>query len=174
MSLAASRFVPRRHRAIDGCFAVDRMRDRFTAAATQSSPKSRGSATSAPTRSLRVTSDLYLDDMRASMSVKKEFGMGSPMARRYAFVGHLRNAENIAAVIELLVSIIVSIMRSFGRQDRQTAARLNPAYCPVAPSRCCDHRIGEPRMSHVGKKPRPRGAAVSRIDALQRSDGARR
>src|SRR5258708_7092860 len=140
----------------------------------QSSPKSRGSATSAPTRSLRVTSDLYLDDMRASMSVKKEFGMGSPMARRYAFVGHLRNAENIAAVIELLVSIIVSIMRSFGRQDRQTAARLNPAYCAVAPSRCCDHRIGEPRMSHVGQKPPPRGAAVSPIDALQRSDGARR
>jgi hypothetical protein len=51
--------------------------------------------------------------MRASMSAKKGFGAGSPMAMRYAFVGHLRNAENIAAVIELLVSITLSTLPEF-------------------------------------------------------------
>src|ERR1700687_3581419 len=67
--------------------------------------KSRGSVTSVPTRSVGLTADLYLDDMRASMSVKKVVGAGSPIARRCAFVGHLRNAINTAAVIELFVSI---------------------------------------------------------------------
>src|SRR6266566_9047531 len=89
-----------------------------------SSLKSRGSTTSVPTRSLRVTSDLYIDDMRAWMSVKKASGAGSPIARRYAFVGHLRNAKNTAAVIDLLVSIMASIMPDAGH-DTQSMARPN-------------------------------------------------
>jgi hypothetical protein len=76
-------------------------------------PKSRGSATSFPTRSVRVTADLYIDDMRASMSVKKVAGAGSPIARRCAFVGHLRYALNTAAVIELFASIVVPVMPEF-------------------------------------------------------------
>ena len=76
----------------------------------QSSLKSRGSITSPRTRSLCVTSDLYIDDMRACVSVKKASGAVSSLARRYAFVGHLRNARNTAAVIELFASIIPWIM----------------------------------------------------------------
>ena len=57
--------------------------------------------------SLRFAAALYIDDMRASMSVKKVPGAGSPIARRCAFVGHLRNAENTAAVIGLFASIAV-------------------------------------------------------------------
>jgi hypothetical protein len=79
----------------------------------QRSSKSRGSATSVPTRSVDVTTDLYIDDMRVSMSVKKVVGAGSPIARRCAFVGHLRNAMNTAAVIELFVSIIAPSMQEF-------------------------------------------------------------
>jgi hypothetical protein len=45
--------------------------------------------------------------MRASMSAKKTPGEGSPIAKRCAFVGHLRNAENTAVVIVLLASIAV-------------------------------------------------------------------
>src|SRR3984893_5776132 len=75
--------------------------------------KSRGSVTSVPTRSVGLTADLYLDDMRASMSVKKVVGAGSPIARRCAFVGHLRNAINTAAVIELFVPIITPIVPEF-------------------------------------------------------------
>ena len=67
--------------------------------------KSRGSATSVPTRSVGFTVDLYIDDIRSSMLVKKAVGAGSPIARRCAFVGHLRNAMNAAAAIELFVSI---------------------------------------------------------------------
>jgi hypothetical protein len=68
---------------------------------------------SIPTRSVRVTADLYIDDMRASMSVKKVAGAGSPIARRCAFVGHLRYALNTAAVIELFASIVVPVMPEF-------------------------------------------------------------
>src|SRR5260370_13263005 len=45
--------------------------------------------------------------MRALISAKKAPGAGSPIARRCGFVGHLRNAENAAAVIGLLASIAV-------------------------------------------------------------------
>src|SRR5215471_8658435 len=48
---------------------------------------------------------LYIDDMRASSSAKKVPGGDSPIAKRCAFVGHLMNAENTAAVIGLLASI---------------------------------------------------------------------
>src|SRR5580693_9391728 len=82
---------------------------------SQSSPKSRGSITSPPTRSLCVTSDLYMDDMRACVSVKKASGAVSPLARRYTFVGHLRNARNTAAVIELFASIIPWIIAEVRR-----------------------------------------------------------
>src|SRR3954447_15212964 len=43
--------------------------------------------------------------MRASMSAKKIPGGGSPIAKRCAFIGHLMNAENTAAVIDVLASI---------------------------------------------------------------------
>ena len=39
------------------------------------------------------------------MSAKKVPGGDLPIAKRCAFVGHLMNAENTAAVIELLASI---------------------------------------------------------------------
>jgi len=45
--------------------------------------------------------------MRTSVSVKKVPGAGSPIAKRCAFVGHLRNAENTAAVIGLIGFIAV-------------------------------------------------------------------
>jgi hypothetical protein len=68
------------------------------------------STTSAPMGRLRVTADLYINDIRASMSAKKIAGAGSPLARRYAFVGHLREAENTAAVIGLFVSMAAPII----------------------------------------------------------------
>src|ERR1700682_1568853 len=79
----------------------------------QRSSKSRGSPTSVPTRSVGITADLYIDDMRSSMFVKKAVGAGSPIARRCAFVGHLRNAVNTAAVIELFVFIVASGFATF-------------------------------------------------------------
>jgi hypothetical protein len=48
---------------------------------------------------------LYIDDVRASISARWVLGAGSPIDMRCAFVGHLRNAENIAAVIGLLAFI---------------------------------------------------------------------
>src|ERR1700722_17383925 len=71
----------------------------------QRSSKSRGSAKSVPTRGIGVTADLYNDDICSSMLVKNAVGAGSPVARRCALVGHLRNAINTAAVIQLFVSI---------------------------------------------------------------------
>src|SRR5215472_11464328 len=85
-----------------GCATASRQRP------AQSSLKSRGSITSPPTRNVCEKSDLYIDDMRACVSVKKA-GAASSLARRYAFVEHLRNARNTAAVIELL-SIMPWIM----------------------------------------------------------------
>jgi len=41
------------------------------------------------------------------MSTKKAPGAGSPIAKRCAFVGHLRNAENIAAEIWVLAPIVI-------------------------------------------------------------------
>jgi len=67
--------------------------------------KSRGSATSVLTDSVGIVADLYIDDVRSSILVKKAVGAGSPIARRCAFVGHLRNAMNAAAAIELFVTI---------------------------------------------------------------------
>ena len=66
--------------------------------------KSRGSATSVLTDSVGIVADLYIDDVRSSILVKKAVGAGSPIAR-CAFVGHLRNAMNAAAAIELFVTI---------------------------------------------------------------------
>src|SRR4051794_36119072 len=69
------------------------------------SSKSRGPVTPVSTRSLGFATSLYIDDMRASISAKKEPAAGSPIARRCAFVWHLRNAENSGAVIRLLAFI---------------------------------------------------------------------
>src|SRR3978361_1077762 len=63
-----------------------------------SCPKSRASANSCPAPNAVA---LYMDDMRASMSAKKVSEFGSPMTRRCAFVGHLRNAEKTEVVIRL-------------------------------------------------------------------------
>jgi hypothetical protein len=107
------------------------------------SVKSRGSATSVPTRSVRVAVDLYIDDMRASMSVKKVAGAGSPIARRCAFVGHLRNAINTAAVIELWASIISNYAGvsadTVGNQSHRQMHR-NPS-SPSAVGRCSWRRF---------------------------------
>jgi hypothetical protein len=100
-------FRSTRHKVIDGCLAVDRT---WNGSMATGSLKSRGSIASSLTRSRCFTSDLYIDDMRTCVSVKKTSRAGSPIARRYAFVGHLRNAGNTAAVIELLASIIPWIM----------------------------------------------------------------
>jgi hypothetical protein len=54
----------------------------------------KSSATSVPMDDRRLVSALYIDDMRASMSAKWASGAGSPIDMRYAFVRHLRNAEN--------------------------------------------------------------------------------
>src|ERR1700740_77716 len=89
----------------------------------QRSLKSRGSIPSPPTRSVCETSDLYIDDMRACVSVKKVSGAVSSIARKYAFVGHLRNARNTAAVIELL-SIMPWIMPEV-RRARYAINRLH-------------------------------------------------
>ena len=48
-----------------------------------------------------------------TIKTMKVVGAGSPIARRCAFVGHLRNAINTAAVIELFVSIIAPSMPEF-------------------------------------------------------------
>src|SRR5664279_2110056 len=73
--------------------------------------KSRSSAASAPMGDRCLAIALYIDDMRASMSAKWAPGAGSPMDRRCAFVGHLRNAENNAAVIGVFASIAVDCAR---------------------------------------------------------------
>ena len=111
--LAASRFVRRRHKVIDGCIAVDRMCDGFMVAATPQLSEIEKFGYLGPDVQPPLTAALYIDDMRASMSVKKVAGAGSPIARRCAFVGHLRNAVNTAAVIELFVSIITPIVPEF-------------------------------------------------------------
>src|SRR5271170_122603 len=72
------------------------------------SPKLRGLAVSVPTRRRCFTPVLYMDDMRVSMSAKKVPVTGAPLAKRYAFIGHLMNAENSAAVIGSLASIAVN------------------------------------------------------------------
>jgi len=46
-----------------------------------------------PVCSCRLASALYMGDMRVSMSTKKALGAGSPIAKRCAFSGHLRNSE---------------------------------------------------------------------------------
>src|SRR4051794_29248713 len=66
--------------------------------------KSRNSAT--PAGSCHCAA-LYIDDMDVSISAKKVPGAGSSVATRCAFVGHLTNAENTAAVIALLASMAV-------------------------------------------------------------------
>src|SRR3979411_629304 len=73
--------------------------------------KSRNSATSAPMGDCSLAAALYIDDMRASMSAKWAPRAGSPIAMRCAFVGHLRNAENNAAVIGVFASIAVDCAR---------------------------------------------------------------
>jgi hypothetical protein len=45
------------------------------------------------------------------MSTKKAPGVGSPIAKRCAFVGHLTNAENTAAEIWLLAFIAIDDAR---------------------------------------------------------------
>src|SRR5260370_34042875 len=77
----------------------------------RSCQNARTSATLAPVCSCRFATALYMDDMRASMSTKKVPGAGSPIAKRCAFVGHLRNAENIAAEIRLLAPIAIDHAR---------------------------------------------------------------
>jgi hypothetical protein len=72
---------------------------------------SRGSASSAPTCRRRFATALYIDDMRASTSAKKVPGGDAPIAKRCAFVGHLMNAENTAAVIELFASMTANCAR---------------------------------------------------------------
>jgi hypothetical protein len=91
-----------------------------------SSLNSRGLATLAPMGKLRVTADLYINDIRASMSVKKEAGADSPLARRYAFVGHLREAKNTAAVIGSFVSMGAPIIPKV-RPTVPTVARADVA-----------------------------------------------
>jgi hypothetical protein len=59
----------------------------------------------------RLATALYIDDMRASMSAKWAFGAGSPIDMRCAFVVHLRNAENTAAVIGVFAPIAVDCAR---------------------------------------------------------------
>jgi hypothetical protein len=63
--------------------------------------------------------------MRASMLAKYVSGADSPIERRCAFVGHLRNAANAAAVIELFVFIINRFCRIFGGHDTQSVAPPN-------------------------------------------------
>src|SRR5208337_1687070 len=71
------------------------------------SPKLRGLAASVGT-SRCFARILYMDDMRVSMSAKKVPVTGAPLAKRCAFIGHLMNAENTAAVIGSLASIAVN------------------------------------------------------------------
>src|SRR5260370_26748795 len=115
----------------------------------QSSLKSRGSITSPPTRSLCATSELYIDDMRACVSVKKASGAVSSLARRYAFVGHLRNARNTAAVIELLASIIPWIMPEV-RRARYAITRHHERAGSATTQQGRQNKAN-PKMSHMGQ-----------------------
>jgi hypothetical protein len=56
---------------------------------------------------MAVATALYIADTRASMSVKKAAGVDSPIVKRCAFVGHLRNAANVVALITSFASIAV-------------------------------------------------------------------
>src|ERR1700730_1192190 len=71
------------------------------------------------------------------MSVKKVAGAGSPVARRCAFVGHLRNAINTAAVIELFVPIIMPSVPEFSADT------------------VCNQRTGNQRPYHAGRSAAP-------------------
>jgi len=67
---------------------------------------------------------LYINDIRASMSEKKVAGAGSSIARKCAFVGHLREAQNTAAVIELFVFIAAATMPKFLRTRKEWREQL--------------------------------------------------
>jgi hypothetical protein len=71
------------------------------------------------------------------MSVKKVVGASSPIARRCAFVGHLRNAVNTAAVIELFVSISFglwsALLSEFGPKSEQKAPSCPQSTKPFEP-----------------------------------------
>src|SRR5208337_5650657 len=91
--------------------AVSQSTSRVTVAQSGSrhiSPKLRGLAASVPTRRCCFAPALYMDDMRVSMSAKKAPVRGAPLAKRCAFIGHLMNAENTAAVIGSLAPIAVN------------------------------------------------------------------
>jgi len=103
------------------------------------SPKSRGSATSVPTRSVRITVDLYIDDMRASMSVKKVAGAGSPIARRWRFRGTFKKRDKYRSRDRVVRAHnnakCTGVFGGHGRQstDRQSTAR--PCRTKCSPAR---------------------------------------
>src|ERR1700730_10364975 len=93
--------------------------------------------------------------MRASTSAKKVPGGDAPIAKRCAFVGHLMNAENTAAVIELLASIeadCAGVSAGTIRKECPDQMRLPPpsAYCgPRLCFRCASAPTGRPAPAHV-------------------------
>src|SRR5262249_29186921 len=103
--------------------------------------KSKGSVSSIPTRSRCFATTLYIDVMRASMLAKYVSGAGSPIARRCAFVGHLRNAANVAAVIELFIigrfaAFSADTIRNQWRDQVQSKVRQHQGRRPVADQDC--------------------------------------
>jgi hypothetical protein len=95
------------------------------------------------------------------MSAKKVPGGGSPIAKRYAFVGHLRNAENTAAVIELLASIVVDYAGF-----RRSAITLGHIWCSHGFDARADGRatcwVRIERQAMTGRRQKAEMNAVSR------------
>ena len=85
-----------------------------------------------------------MDDTRASMSAKKVSELVSPVTRRCAFVGHLRNAENIAAVMSLFVLMAVSLSVA------EAFNRVSIAMLAVSKLRVCAARDQATRRRGVG------------------------
>jgi len=81
---------------------------------------------------------LYKDDMRASMSTKNPSGAGSPIAKRWAFVGYLRNAENVSAEIWLVAPIVIDHARvsanGYANESHDRIRKRNKL--PTSPSGC--------------------------------------
>src|SRR5450631_1644625 len=106
---AAFRFTRRQHKVIDGCLAVDRMCNALMATASAKFAEvKRFDHFTLDTQRLRH--ERLVHRRYARLCISEEGIRGRlTLAMRYAFVGHLRNARNTAAVIELL-SIITRIM----------------------------------------------------------------
>ena len=81
-------------------------------------PKTAGSADSPLLCNIRHARLLHIEEIPDSTFEKYDSGGRSPRANKRAFVGHLRNAENMAAVTILLDSMATDRAKILSAQYR--------------------------------------------------------